>query len=129
MQVHKGNARGSGRLARIGVELSREPGFGWPGWISIVIPATRPVRAITSASAAGLLALPAGYDPYDLTTLESRSHPPHRQPADLNFSFRGKGFEHALAVSALGLRINLPFSPAVSSCEFLLPWWVAFSLS
>jgi transposase-like protein len=43
------------------------------------------------------------YDPYDLTTLEERSHCPHqrRQPT-WSFPLRRKGFALAVAVSALG---------------------------
>jgi Helix-turn-helix domain len=104
MQIRKGKPPGSGRLARAGVELSRE-GRVRLAWMDCY----RRCRNVAHTcrhfgiSRQTFYRWQRLYDPYDLTTLEERSHCPRRRPpADLVFFLRRKGFALAVAVSALG---------------------------
>ena len=107
IDVHSRNANrkrkppGSGRLARIGVELSREAGFGWPGWISIVVVATWPIPASHfGIRRQTFYRWQRRYHPCDLTTLEERSHRP-RQRRQPTWSF-------PLEEKVLTLRLQFP---------------------
>ena len=88
MQVHNGKARGSSRLARIGVELSREARvrLGWMDFYRRTHNAAWTCRHF-GISRQTFYRWQRRYDPFDLRTLESGSHRPHRPTsADLVFS-------------------------------------------
>jgi len=94
----------SGRLAGIGVELSREARCGWlDDSIRRCGNVAHTCRHF-GISRQTFYRWQRRYDPYDLTSLEERSHRPRqcRQPTWL--SLRRKGFDFAVAVSALGQR-------------------------
>jgi putative transposase len=80
MQVRKGKPPGSGRLARTGVELSREARvrLAWMDFYRRNRNAARTCRHF-GISRQTFYRWQRRYDPYDLTTLEARSHRPHRQ--------------------------------------------------
>jgi putative transposase len=83
MQVRKGKPPGSGRLARTGVELSREARvrLHWMDFYRRDGNVARTCRHF-GISRQTFYRWQRRYDPYDLTSLEGRSHRPHhrRQP-------------------------------------------------
>jgi putative transposase len=83
MQVRKGKPPGSGRLTRTGVELSREAGvrLAWMDFYRRRDNVARTCRHF-GISRQTFYRWQRRYDPYDLTTLEERSHCPRqrRQP-------------------------------------------------
>jgi putative transposase len=83
MQVRTGKPPGSGRLARIGVELSREARvrLHWMDFYRRCRNVARTCRHF-GISRQTFYRWQRRYDPYDLTSLEERSHCPHhrRQP-------------------------------------------------
>lgn len=101
MQVHRGRPPGSGRLARTGVELSREARVRLH-WMDFY----RRSRNVAGTcrhfgiSRQTFYRWRRRYDPYDLTTLEARSHRPHRQ--------RQPTWSFPLEEKVLTLRLQFP---------------------
>jgi putative transposase len=101
MQIHKGKPPGSGRLAGIGVELSREARVRL-AWMDF----HRRTRIVTQTcrhfgiSRQTFYRWQRRYDPYDLTSLEERSHRP-RQCRLPTWAF-------PLEEKVLGLRLQFP---------------------
>ena len=83
MQIRQGKPPGSGRLARIGVELSREARvrLSWMDFYARCDNVTHTCRHF-GISRQTFYRWQRRYDPYDLTSLEERSHRPRqcRQP-------------------------------------------------
>jgi len=83
MQIRKGKPPGSGRLARVGVELSRAARvrFGWMDFYRGCDNVAHTCRHF-GISRQTFYRWQGRYDPYDLTSLEERSHRPRqcRQP-------------------------------------------------
>jgi len=106
MQIRGGKPPGSGRLARTGVELSREARvrLAWMDFYSRCGKVAHTCRHF-GISRQTFYRWQRRYDPYDLTTLEERSHCPRRrrQPT-WSFPLAEKVFAFAVAVSALGQR-------------------------
>src|SRR5712692_1954612 len=104
MQIRKGKPPGSGRLARTGVELSRDARvrLAWMDFYRRCRNVARTGRHF-GISRQTFYRWQRRYDPYDLTTLEERSHCPRqrRQPT-WSLPLRRKGFDFAVAVSPLG---------------------------
>jgi putative transposase len=101
MQLRKGTPPGSSRLARIGVELSREARvrLAWMDFYRHNRNAVRTCRHF-GISRQTFYRWQRRYDPYDLHTLESRSHRPHRQ--------RQPTWTFPLAEKVLRLRLQFP---------------------
>jgi putative transposase len=101
MQVHHGKARGSSRLARTGVELSREARvrLSWMDFYRDSHNAARTCRHF-GISRQTFYRWQRRYDPLDLSTLESRSHRPHRQ--------RQPTWTFPFAEKVLSLRLQFP---------------------
>jgi len=128
MQIRKGKPPGSGGLAGVGVELSREARVRLAWMDSIVVATTWPIPAVTSASAVRRFIVAARYDPYDLTSLEERSHRPRqcRQPRwAFSLEERVVGCGCSFRV---GVRTSWRFCYAARRWRFRFPWWAAFSL-
>ena len=92
MQVRKGKPLGSDRLARTGAELSREARMRL-AWMDFDRDSGNVARTCRhfGISRQTFCRWQRRYDPYDLTSLEWRSHCPHnrRQPT-WSLSLRGK---------------------------------------
>ena len=128
MQIHKGKPPRSGRLARTGVELSRDARvrLAWMDFYRRCRNVARTGRHF-GISRQTFYRWQRRYDPYDLTTLEERSHCPRqrRQPT----------WSLPLEEKVLSLRLQFPrwgkdklaVLCVASSCRFRLPWWAAFS--
>src|SRR5580692_103234 len=101
MQVHSGKARGSSRLARTGVELSREARvrLAWMDFYRESHNAARTCRHF-GISRQTFYRWQRRYDPFDLSTLESRSHRPRRQ--------RQPTWTFPLQEKVLTLRLQFP---------------------
>ena len=101
MQIHRGKPPGSGRLARTGVELSREAGvrLSWMDFYRGCRNVARTCRHF-GISRQTFYRWQRRYDPYDLTTLEERSHCP-RQRRQPTWSF-------SLEEKVLTLRLQFP---------------------
>ncbi len=101
MQIRDGTPPGSGRLARTGVELSRETRvrLAWMDFFGRCRNVTRTCRHF-GISRQTFYRWQRRYDPYDLTTLEERSHCP-RQRRLPTWSF-------PLEERVLGLRLQFP---------------------
>ena len=101
MQVHNGKARGSSRLARSGVELSREARvrLGWMDFYRRTHNAAWTCRHF-GISRQTFYRWQRRYDPFDLRTLESGSHRPHRQ--------RQPTWTFPLEEKVLTLRLQFP---------------------
>jgi len=101
MQIRKGKPPGSGRLARTGVELSRDARvrLAWMDFYRRCGNVAHTCRHF-GISRQTFYRRQRRYDPYDLTTLEERSHCPRqrRQPT-WSFLLEGK---------VLGLRLQFP---------------------
>lgn len=101
MQIRKGKPPGAGQLARTGVELSREARvrLDWIDFHRRSGNVTRTCRHF-GISRQTFYRWRRRYDPQDLTTLESRSHRPHRR--------RRPTWSAALAAQVLALRQQFP---------------------
>ncbi|MGH9512902.1 MAG: integrase core domain-containing protein [Terriglobales bacterium] len=101
MQIHRGKAPGSGRLARTGVELSRE-GRVRLAWMDFYRGSGNVARTCRrfGISRQTFYRWQRRYDPLDLTSLEGRSHRPHhrRQPT----------WTFLLSEKVLTLRLQFP---------------------
>src|SRR6266851_9530544 len=122
MQIRKGKPPRSGRLARTGVELSRDARvrLAWMDFYRRCRNVARTGRHF-GISRQTFYRWQRRYDPYDLTTLEERSHcPRQRRQPDLVFALRRKGFDFAVAVSPLGQGQagGSSASPAVAGFDF-----------
>src|SRR5712692_7076714 len=121
MQIRKGKPPGSGRLARTGVELSREARvrLAWMDFYRRCRNVARTGRHF-GISRQTFYRWQRRYDAYDLTTLEAQSLSSSTPPADLVFALRRKGFDFAVAVSPLGQGQagGSSASPAVAGFEF-----------
>src|SRR5712692_6830435 len=130
MQIRKGKPPISGRLTRTGVELSRDARvrLAWMDFYRGSRNVARTGRHF-GISRQTFYRWQRRYDPYDLTTLEERSHCPRqrRQPT----------WSLPLEEKVLTLRLQFPRwgkdKLAVllrrQQLRFRLPWWAAFSLS
>src|SRR6266404_4397648 len=101
MQIRKGKPPGSGRLARTGVELSRgaRVRLAWMDFHRRTKNVTHTCRHF-GISRQTFYRWQRRYDPYDLTSLEERSHRP-RQCRQPTWSF-------PLEEKVLGLRLQFP---------------------
>jgi transposase len=101
MQVRKGKPPGSSRLARIGVEFSREARVRL-AWMDFYRRNRNPARTCRyfGISRQTFYRWQRRYDPHDLSTLESRTHRPHRQ--------RQPTWTFPLAEKLLTLRLQFP---------------------
>ena len=101
MQIRKGKPPGSGRLARTGVELSREARvrLAWMDFYRCSRNVARTCRHF-GISRQTFYRWQRRYDPYDLTTLEDRSHRPRR--------LRQPTWAFPLEEKVLGLRLQFP---------------------
>ena len=101
MQVHSGKARGSSRLARVGVELSREARvrLAWMDFYRDSHNVARTCRHF-GISRQTFYRWQRRYDRFDLSTLESRSHRPHRR--------RQPTWTFPLEEKVLTLRLQFP---------------------
>ena len=129
MQIRRGKPPGSGRLARTGVELSREARvrLAWMDFYCRWGNVARTCRHF-GISRQTFYRWQQRYDPYDLTTLEAHSHRPRR--------LRQPTWSFPLEEKVLTLRLQFPrwgkdklavlLRP--SSGRFRLPWWAASSL-
>jgi putative transposase len=101
MQVRKGKPPGSGQLAGTGVELSREARvrLNWMDFYRRSRNVARTCRHF-GISRQTFYRWQRRYDPYDLTTLEARSHRPHRQ--------RQPTWSFLLEEKVLTLRLQFP---------------------
>jgi putative transposase len=101
MQVRKGKPPGSSRLARIGVELSREARvrLAWMDFYHRSRNVAHTCRHF-GISRQTFYRWQRRFDAYDLTTLEARSHRPHRQ--------RQPTWTFPLAEKFLTLRLQFP---------------------
>ena len=101
MQVHRGKAPGSSRLARTGVELSREARvrLAWMDFYRHCQNAARTCRHF-GISRQTFYRWRRRYDALDLSRLEARSHRPHRQ--------RQPTWTFPLAEKVLTLRLQFP---------------------
>src|SRR6201993_1310729 len=101
MQIRQGKPPGSGRLARIGGELSREARvrLSWMDFYARCDNVTHTCRHF-GISRQTFYRWQRRYDPYDLTSLEERSHRPRqcRQPT----------WAFPLEEKVLGLRLQFP---------------------
>src|SRR5258708_9441379 len=101
MQIRKGKPPGSGRLAGIGVELSRE-GRVRLAWMDFYRRCGNVAHSCRhfGISRQTFYRWQRRYDPYDLTSLEERSHRPRqcRQPT----------WAFSLEEKVLGLRLQFP---------------------
>src|SRR5690348_18440708 len=101
MQIRNGKPPGSGRLARTGVELSRE-GRVRLAWMDFYRRCRKVARTCRhfGISRQTFYRWQRRYDPYDLTSLEERSHRPRqcRQPTGA----------FPLEEKVLGLRLQFP---------------------
>src|SRR6266702_3547695 len=101
MQIRKGKPPGSGRLAGIGVELSREGRvrLAWMDFYRRCGNVAHTCRHF-GISRQTFYRWQRRYDPYDLTSLEERSHRPRqcRQPT----------WAFSLEEKVLGLRLQFP---------------------
>src|SRR5271166_4722636 len=101
MQIRKGKPPGSGQLARVGVELSREARVRLAG-----MDLYRRCRNVAHTcrhfgiSRQTFYRWQRRYDPYDLTTLEERSHCPRRR--------RQPTWSFPLEEKVLGLWLQFP---------------------
>src|SRR6266849_1130106 len=101
MQIRKGRPPRSGRLARTGVELSREARvrLAWMDFYRRCRNVARTGRHF-GISRQTFYRWQRRYDPYDLTTLEGRSHRPRR--------LRQPTWSFPLAEKVLTLRLQFP---------------------
>ena len=101
MQIHSGKARGSSRLARTCVELSREARvrLAWMDFYRASQNVARTCRHF-GISRQTFYRWQSRYDPYGLSRLESRSHRPHRQ--------RQPTWTFPLEEKVLTLRLQFP---------------------
>jgi putative transposase len=101
MQVRKGKPPGSGQLARIGVELSRQARvrLAWMDFYRRTRNVAYTCRHF-GISRQTFYRWQRRYDPYDLTMLEGRSHCPHRQ--------RQPTWSFPLEEKVLRLRLQFP---------------------
>lgn len=101
MQIHRGRPPGSGRLGRTGVELSRE-GRVRLAWIDFYRRCQNVARTCRhfGISRQTFYRWLKRYEPMDLTTLEGRSHRPHRR--------RQPTWSFPLAEKVLTLRLRFP---------------------
>ena len=101
MQIHSGKARGSSRLARTCVELSREARvrLAWMDFYRASQNVARTCRHF-GISRQTFYRWQSRYDPYDLSRLESCSHRPHRQ--------RQPTWTFPLEEKVLTLRLQFP---------------------
>src|ERR1035437_7152239 len=101
MQVRKGKPPGSGRLARTGVELSREA-RGRLAWMDFYRRCRNVARTCRhfGISRQTFYRWQRRYDPYDLTTLEERSHCSRRR--------RQPTWSFPLEEKVLRLRLQFP---------------------
>ena len=101
MQVHRGKPPRSGRLARVGVELSREARvrLTWMDFYRCCRNVAHTCRHF-GISRQTFYRWQRRYDPYDLTTLEERSHCPRRR--------RQPTWSFPLEEKVLGLRLQFP---------------------
>jgi putative transposase len=101
MQIRKGKPPGSGRLAQVGVELSRgaRVRLAWMDFYRHCDHVTRTCRHF-GISRQTFYRWQRRYDPYDLTTLEERSHCPRRR--------RLPTWSFPLEEKVLGLRLQFP---------------------
>src|SRR5712691_11190021 len=101
MQIRKGKPPGSRRLGRVGVELSRgaRVRLAWMDFHRRTKNVTHTCRQF-GISRQTFYRWQRGYDPYDLTSLEERSHRPRqcRQPT----------WAFPLEEKVLGLRLQFP---------------------
>jgi len=101
MQIRKGKPSGSGRLARVGVELSREARvrLGWMDFYGGCDNVVHTCRHF-GISRQTFYRWQRRYDPFDLASLEERSHRPRqcRQPT----------WAFPLEEKVLGLRLQFP---------------------
>ena len=101
MQIRRGKPPGSKRLARMGVELSREARvrLAWMDFYRRCENVAQTCRHF-GISRQTFYRWQRRYDPYDLTSLEERSHCPRqrRQPT----------WDFVLAEKVLGLRLQFP---------------------
>src|SRR5258708_6250490 len=101
MQIRRGKPPGSGRLARIGVELSREARvrLSWMDFYARCDNVTHTCRHF-GIRRQTFYRWQRRYDRYDLTSLEERSHRPRqcRQPT----------WAFPLEEKVLGLRLQFP---------------------
>src|SRR6266851_5179120 len=104
MQVHNGKPPRSGRLARTGVELSRDARvrLAWMDFYRRCRNVARTGRHFR-ISRQTFYRWQRRYDPYDFDHAGgAQSLSSSTTPADLDCSLRRKGFDFAVAVSALG---------------------------
>src|ERR1700690_1657293 len=101
MQVGRGKPPRSGRLARVGVELSREARvrLAWMDFYRRCSNVAHTCRHF-GISRQTFYRWQRRYDPYDLTTLEERSHCPRRR--------RQPTWSFPLEEKVLGLRLQFP---------------------
>src|ERR1700693_5225962 len=101
MQIRKGKPPGSGRLARTGVELSREARvrLAWMDFYRRSLNVARTCRHF-GISRQTFYRWQRRFDAYDLTTLEARSHRPRRQ--------RQPTWTFPLEEKVLTLRLQFP---------------------
>lgn len=101
MQIRKGKPPGSSRLARTGAELSREGRvrLSWMDFYGDCRNVAHTCRHF-GISRQTFYRWQRRYDPYDLTTLEERSHCPRRR--------RRPTWSFPLAEKVLGLRLQFP---------------------
>jgi putative transposase len=101
MQVRKGKPPGSSRLVGTGVELSREAGvrLAWMDFYRRCRNVARTCRHF-GISRQTFYRWQRRYDPYDLTSLEERSHCPRRR--------RQPTWAFPLEEKVLGLRLQFP---------------------
>jgi hypothetical protein len=101
MQIRNGKPPGSGRLVRTGVELSREARvrLAWMDFYGRCGNVAHTCRHF-GISRQTFYRWQRRYDPYDLTTLEERSHSPRRR--------RQPTWSFLLAGKVLTLRLQFP---------------------
>jgi transposase-like protein len=101
MQIRRGKPFGSGRLARTGVELSREARvrLAWMDFYRGCHNVAHTCRHF-GISRQTFYRWRGRYDPYDLTTLEERSHCPRRR--------RQPTWSFSLEEKVLTLRLQFP---------------------
>src|SRR5260370_11578774 len=101
MQIRKGKPPGSGRLAQVGVDVGRDVRVRW-GWMDFHRGCGNVAHTCRhfGISRQTFYRWQRRYDPYDLTSLEERSHRPRqcRQPT----------WAFSLEEKVLGLRLQFP---------------------
>jgi len=126
MQIHDGELPPARQLARTGKELSREARvrLDWMDFYHRCRNVARTCRHF-GISRQTFYRWQRRYDPHNLSTLEARSHRPHRrrQPTGLHLS----PIASRLCVNAIpvGARTSSPSYCASSTCRFPPPWWAA----